>query len=292
MTAKKIEPLYLGIDTGGTFTDAVLLDTDMRLVAKAKALTTYDDLSRGISKALDNVLATSGAERHHIGLASLSTTLATNALVEGVGARTGLVMIGFTPADANRAGLLSALGQDPIIYCEGGHDGQGRAKPLNLAPLEAWLQGEGRNVDAYAIASCFAVRNPEHELAAKAYIEQSTQKTATLSHELSAKLGGPKRALTTLLNARLVPMIDALLNAMDQALKARHIQAPLMIVRGDGALISEAFARSRPIETILSGPGGQSFWGKPPYAESKCDNIRYWWHDHRCCHIGRRYAAH
>ncbi|RUX40564.1 hydantoinase/oxoprolinase family protein, partial [Mesorhizobium sp. M7A.F.Ca.CA.002.09.1.1] len=76
----------------------------------------------------------------------------------------------------------------------------------------------------------------------------------TSSHELSAKLGGPRRALTTLLNARLISMIDRLVAATEGFLEARNIAAPLMVVRGDGALVSAAFARQRPIETILSGP--------------------------------------
>lgn len=251
--------LYLGIDTGGTFTDAVLLDGSMTLIAKAKALTTYDDLSRGIIQAIDKVLEQANVKGTEISLASLSTTLATNALVEGVGARTGLVMIGFSPADAERAGLREALGQDPVIYCQGGHNGQGKPAPLDLSPLETWLDTEGHHVDGYAIAACFAVRNPEHENAAKALIEAKTGRTATCSHELSAKLGGPRRALTTVLNARLVPMIAALLDSMGEALSSRSITAPLMIVRGDGALISDDFARSRPIETILSGPAASLF---------------------------------
>ena len=108
--------LYLGIDTGGTFTDAVLLNDNMQLIAKAKALTSYDDLSRGIVEAIDHVLKAAGAVGAHISLVSLSTTLATNALVEGVGARTGLVMIGFTPQDAERAGLRDASGKTPLFF--------------------------------------------------------------------------------------------------------------------------------------------------------------------------------
>jgi N-methylhydantoinase A/oxoprolinase/acetone carboxylase beta subunit len=76
----------------------------------------------------------------------------------------------------------------------------------------------------------------------------------TASHELSAKLGGPRRALTTLLNARLISMIDRLVAATEGFLEKRGIEAPLMVVRGDGALVSASFARARPIETILSGP--------------------------------------
>ncbi len=77
---------------------------------------------------------------------------------------------------------------------------------------------------------------------------------ATASHQLTSKLGGPRRALTTLLNARLISMIDRLIEATEGFLASRSIEAPLMVVRGDGALVSAAFARERPIETILSGP--------------------------------------
>ncbi|TIO11576.1 MAG: hydantoinase/oxoprolinase family protein, partial [Mesorhizobium sp.] len=85
-------------------------------------------------------------------------------------------------------------------------------------------------------------------------IREKTGLPVTASHELSAKLGGPRRALTTLLNARLISMIDRLVAATEGFLAARGIAAPLMVVRGDGALVSAAFARQRPIETILSGP--------------------------------------
>src|SRR5690606_27024689 len=85
-------------------------------------------------------------------------------------------------------------------------------------------------------------------------IRARTGLPVTMSHELSAKLGGPRRALTTLLNARLVSLIDRLIAATETFLADRGIAAPLMVVRGDGALVSAGFARQRPIETILSGP--------------------------------------
>src|SRR4029077_10138465 len=96
--------------------------------------------------------------------------------------------------------------------------------------------------------------NPAHENAARALIRQKTGLPVTASHELSAKLGGPRRALTTLLNARLIAMIDRLVAATEGFLQQRGIGAPLMVVRGDGALGAAAFARQPPIETILPGP--------------------------------------
>lgn len=248
--------LFLGIDTGGTFTDAVLNDpAARRVLAKAKSLTTRHDLAIGISGAIGGLFAAGALDVSRIGLVSLSTTLATNALVEGQGTPAALVMIGFTQSDLERGGLGSAIGASPVILCPGGHDGHGRASPLDLAPLSAFLEtAQAKAAHGFAIASVFAVRNPEHELAARAMVREKTGLPVTMSHELSARLNGPKRALTTLLNARLVPMIAGLIAAVERTLAARGIAAPLMVVRGDGSLVTAAFARERPVETILSGP--------------------------------------
>ncbi len=257
---KTSSPLFLGIDTGGTYTDAVLWAEGSaaspagKVVAKAKALTTRHDLAVGISGAVDRVLAEAGVDPAAIKLASMSTTLATNALVEGQGGRAALVMIGFSEADLDRDGLRAALGSDPVIFCPGGHDVHGRAAELDLAALEAALPELGRSVSGFAVCAYFATRNPAHEIAARDLIRAATGLPVTASHELSSKLGGPRRALTTLLNARLIAMIDRLVAATEGFLAARDIACPLMVVRGDGALVSAAFARARPIETILSGP--------------------------------------
>lgn len=249
--------LLLGIDTGGTYTDAVLLDDSaQRILATAKALTSRPDLSIGIGGALDAVLAQApGVAAGDIALVSLSTTLATNALVEGQGTRAALVLIGFEAAERSRAGLTEALGDDPLIAVAGGHGHAGtEAAPLDLAALEAALATLPAGIAAVAVAGQFATRNPAHEIAARALIRARTGLPVTCSHELSAALNGPKRALTALLNARLVAMIDRLITACERHMAARGIAAPLMVVRGDGALVSAALVRERPIETILSGP--------------------------------------
>ncbi|MER8396198.1 hydantoinase/oxoprolinase family protein [Mesorhizobium sp. M1340] len=254
----KPKPLFLGIDTGGTYTDAVLWSETGspkgKVLAKAKALTTRNDLAVGISGAVDAVLEKAGTDPASIKLVSMSTTLATNALVEGQGGRVALIMIGFSEADLARDGLKTALGTDPVLFCPGGHDVHGNAAKLDLSGLEAALPELAGSVSGFAVCAYFATRNPAHELAARDLIREKTGLPVTASHELSAKLGGPRRALTTLLNARLISMIDRLVAATEGFLAARKIVAPLMVVRGDGALVSAAFARQRPIETILSGP--------------------------------------
>ncbi|MFQ5566062.1 MAG: hydantoinase/oxoprolinase N-terminal domain-containing protein [Paracoccaceae bacterium] len=251
--------VLLGVDTGGTYTDAVLLDEALvddgpaSVIAKAKRLTTRDDLSRGIGAAIDAAMEAVGVGPERIAMVSLSTTLATNALVEGQGGRVGLVMIGFDPADALRAGLAEALGRDPMIMLQGGHGPMGdEVAPPDLGALETWLAGT--DVEGYAVCAYFAVRNPAHEIAARDLIRAATGRPVTCSHELSARVGGPKRGLTALLNARLIGLIDQLIASAGRIMAERGIDAPLMVVRGDGALVSAGFARLRPIETILSGP--------------------------------------
>ncbi|KQY25884.1 hydantoinase/oxoprolinase N-terminal domain-containing protein [Rhizobium sp. Root482] len=246
--------LLLGIDTGGTYTDAVLFSETAGVVARSKALTTRHDLSVGIAGAVDAVLDQAGASASAIGLVSLSTTLATNALVEGQGGRAGLVMIGFSPEDLKRDGLQDALGSDPVIFLPGGHNVHGGETLLDMTALDQALPQLAKEVSSFAVAGYFAVRNPAHEERVRDRIREISHLPVTCSHELSSKLGGPRRALTTLLNARLVSMIDRLIGACEGFLQSRGIDVPIMVVRGDGALISAAQARLRPIETILSGP--------------------------------------
>jgi len=246
--------IFLGVDTGGTYTDAVLLDSEAEVVlGSAKSLTTRNDLSLGIGRAVDAALEAASLKPQAVAMVSLSTTLATNALVEGQGGRVALVFIGFDAADLGRGGLTEALNGDPVIMLAGGHSHAGQqTDPLDTAALEAALATT--EAAGFAVAARFATRNPAHEIAARDLIRRVTGRPVTCSHELSANLNGPKRALTAVLNARLIGMIDRLVAACECHLARAGITAPLMVVRGDGALISANVVRERPIETILSGP--------------------------------------
>ena len=244
----------LGVDTGGTYTDAVSLEDEERVIAFSKALTTHSDLSLGIGSAIQIAVKQRNTAPEKISLVSLSTTLATNALVEGQGDRVALVMIGFQDSDLEKHSIFDALKGDPFLVIEGGHNYAGFEKsPLAKNKLSRWVS-KIKGVSAYAVCSQFAVRNPEHELEAAEIIRKLTDKPVSLSHQISAKLNGPKRALTAVLNARLIALIDLLIVKAEHVIKSLGILAPLMVVRGDGALISAAQAREKPIETILSGP--------------------------------------
>ncbi len=246
----------LGVDTGGTYTDAVVLDEgEDRVIASAKSLTTRPDLALGVGRAIDAAIEKAGVKPTDVAMVSLSTTLATNALVEGQGGRVALIFIGFEEAELSRAGLLEAMKGDPVVFLPGGHNHAGmEAVPLDLAQLEAEVTRLAPEVTGFAVAAAFATRNPAHENAARDLIRRLAHRPVTCSHELSAGLNGPRRALTAVLNARLIGMIDSLITACEAHMTTLGINAPLMVVRGDGALVSASLARERPIETILSGP--------------------------------------
>jgi N-methylhydantoinase A/oxoprolinase/acetone carboxylase beta subunit len=242
----------LGIDTGGTFTDAVLLDTARQVVAAVKSLTTPFDLSQGIGHALDGLPVDMLAA---VDMVSLSTTLTTNSVVEGKGAPVCVLLAGYDAAQIKASGLVELLGMDAIVSLPGGHDAGGVA----LMPIDESLSCEAiarqaPRVSAFAISASFGVRNPAHELQLRALVERLCDKPVTCGHELASSLGAPRRALTVALNARMVSHVAALIAAVRQTLDRHRVDAPLMMVQGDGTLVNVARALKRPVATVLSGP--------------------------------------
>lgn len=235
----------LGIDTGGTYTDGVLLDFERKkVVVKAKAFTTPHDLSIGIKECIDKL---GTIDSKQIKMVSLSTTLATNAIVEGRGGKVGLILIGYRPTGKFPAHMISMVA--------GGHDGFGMAKcELDKEELaKAILQMKGE-VDTLAISGIFSINNPDHENQARELVRSKWDVPIICAHELSSSIGLYERTVTACLNAKLLPTIADLLVAIKGVLNWSKIEAPIMVVKGDGSLISEQKALERPIETILSGP--------------------------------------
>ena len=250
-------PILLGLDTGGTYTDAVLFDPAKGVLAAAKSLTTKHDLAIGLKGAMDGVLAhlPDGTKAAEIALVSMSTTLATNAIVEAHGAPICLILLGYDVKALERAGLKQALGTDPVIFVAGGHKPSGDEQaPLDIEAVRQAIQTYAPKVAAFAISGYFSVRNPGHEIAVRQMIRDLTDKPVTCGHELTSKLDAPRRALTVALNARLIPQLQQLIRAVSGLLADKGIQAPLMVVKGDGSLIDQQVALSCPVETILSGP--------------------------------------
>ncbi|CAA7601026.1 Hydantoinase/oxoprolinase N-terminal region [Acididesulfobacillus acetoxydans] len=238
-------PLALGIDTGGTYTDGVLLELKMgKVQAKAKSFTTHEDLTLGIRACIDKLGL---ADWKEVALVSLSTTLATNAIVEGRGCRVGLILIGHEPSGELPAQEVAMVG--------GGHDIKGNPQaPLDLGALLRAIRNLQGKVDTLAISGFLSIRNPEHELQAWREVRKVWRIPVVCAHQLTTALGFHERTVTACLNARLLPIVAELLTALRAVLSEKDIEAPVMVVKGDGSLMSEAMAREKPIETILSGP--------------------------------------
>jgi N-methylhydantoinase A/oxoprolinase/acetone carboxylase beta subunit len=248
--------IWIGVDTGGTYTDAVALDAQRRVVASAKALTTHWDLSLGLAGAIRAVLGKlpEDAPREHIALVSVSTTLATNAVIEKRFSQICTLLIGFDAQMVERSGIKRA-GGGVVVRVRGGHDATGEeAEPLDEAAIDTAVGEFGAQVEAFAVAAMFSVRNPAHEQRARERIRATCAKPVTCSHELSSQLDAPKRALTAALNARLTPQIAHLLDALGRVLEREGIRAPVMVVKGDGTLMKAEVALEYPVETVLSGP--------------------------------------
>ena len=243
---------FLGIDTGGTFTDAVLLDDAKQVIAAAKSLTTRFDLALGIGGALDK-LPQEALKR--VALVSLSTTLTTNSVVEGKGSPVCVLLAGYDAAQIKASGMLELLGADAIVSLPGGHDAGGNAiTALDEEASKTAILKQASRVSAFAISASFAVRNPAHELQLRAWVKELTDKPVTCGHELASSLGAPRRAMTVALNARMISHVKALIDSVTRTLHVRKIDAPLMIVKGDGTLINAQSALDRPVGTVLSGP--------------------------------------
>jgi N-methylhydantoinase A/oxoprolinase/acetone carboxylase beta subunit len=247
-------PVYLGIDTGGTYTDAVIFDPERGVLASAKSLTTRQDLSVGVAGAV-MALEDSLAAIPRIDMVSLSTTLATNAIVEGHGSPVCLVLIGQDVDVLSRFGLREALGQDPVAHVSGGHTYQGiQREALDEAAVRSAGRAYKGHVAAFAVVGHFGVLDPAHELRAAAILREETGLPVTCSHELTSRLNAPRRAITCILNGRLIPLIDQLIGAVQEMLAGRGILAPLMVVQADGSVVNAEWARLRPVQSILSGP--------------------------------------
>lgn len=248
--------IRLGIDTGGTFTDAVVVDTNtMDVLASSKSLTTKGDLTRCISTALD-LLPHDALAR--VEQAALSTTLATNACVEGKGGRAKLIIVGTTDEILRR---VDAQGKFGIPYNDvlavdyvGSYDGKDVTIP-DWAALYAVKPAFFDDADSFGIASLYALNNGAIvEKSGAAFLREKFGKLVVEATTVAAEPNVIGRGATALLNARLVPVIEEFLDAIDAVFKQRGLNVPVSIVRSDGSLMSEELARTRPVETILSGP--------------------------------------
>lgn len=235
----------LGIDTGGTYTDGVIVDSEAReVLAKAKVLTTRDNLVIGI----DECISALGFERQdEIIQVSISTTLATNSIVEGKGSTVGLLYMGEELEDNVPAKICRKVA--------GKLDIRGNVtEPVDTDEVKAVLESMKGQIEALAVSGYASVRNPDQELAIMELAGEILNVPVVCGHQLTSALGFQQRTITAVLNSKLIPVINDLLISIDTVMAKHHISAPVMVVKGDGSLMTVDMARTRPVETILSGP--------------------------------------
>ncbi len=239
----------LGIDAGGTYTDAVLWDLRAaRLLAKAKSLTTYHDLVEGIRGALGQLPADL---LQRVEITSLSTTLATNSIVEGRGHRVGLIVL------APWEWFATDIGHAPYEYLPASVDIMGEV--LEELDEDACRKAVDRLIEqehcaALVVAGYCTIRNPAQANRVREIIRERAKVPVICAHEVSRRLNGIQCAQTAVTNARLLPVIEHLLDSVHRALGDFSVPGKLTVVKGDGTPVDESIARARPIETILSGP--------------------------------------
>jgi len=251
----------IGIDTGGTFTDGVLMQYGSRkVVSAAKSLTTREDLKIGVIKVLQKLHL---KEEYSIKLVGISSTLATNSVAEGKARKVGLLLIGYDQDLVEGYGLSEKLSAEDVYYFQGGHDAQGaELASLDEAGIEAWIRERRTDFDAIAVSSYFSPLNAEHEEKAFQIIRKYASVPVVMGHQLSTKLDSIKRAATASINASLVAVMHDFIQAVRNSLAELGIQAPLMIVRGDGTLMPYTDAIEKPVETVLSGPAASAIGGR------------------------------
>ena len=252
----------IGIDTGGTYTDAVIYQFETKQVlSSAKALTTKNDLSVGIVNALKKL---DRALLPQAEVAALSTTLATNACVEGKGGRAKLLFLGLDDDTLRRVGGKYGLdGSDEVHAYPGAGSFDGQVLPSPdweriTAEAKEWLA----DADGLGIVELYAMNNGAvAEREARERLGVLRDLPTVCSSELFSGLNSVQRGSGTLLNAKLVPIIREFLNAVTRAFRELGITAPVVVVRSDGSLMSESFSRLRPVETILCGPAASVLGG-------------------------------
>ena len=258
--------IRLGIDTGGTFTDAVVVELGD---GAPSVLTTKGDLTRGIVSALD-ALPFDLVKRAQA--AAISTTLATNACVENKGGRARLIIVGTTDEVLHRVDAQNKFGIPysdvlPVKFV-GSYAGDDVQIP-DWEQLYADNPSFFDEADSFGIASLYALNNGAVvEKEGAAWLRERFGKVVVEAITVAAEPNVIARGATALLNARLVPVIGDFLDAIKRAFAQRGLQIPVSIVRSDGTLMSEDLARLRPVETILSGPaasvtGAQVLAGAP-----------------------------
>lgn len=238
--------MLLGIDVGGTFTDAVIVASG-KIVSSSKAPTTHHDLLEGVLHALDKVLPS--IDKAQLVRVALSTTIVTNALIEERTDKVGLCLIPGPGLDIGKV-----VPEEPFIL-SGYIDHRGRvAKELNKDEVLAACR-HFSDCDVFAVAGKFAVRNPKHENLVTTWInEVAKPRNITTGSAVAGSLNFWRRANSAYYNAAVWRQFSNFATAIEGALRIRGIDAPVFILKADGGTMPLFTAKDQPVEAIFTGP--------------------------------------
>ena len=225
-----------------------------KILGASKALTTKEDLSIGILKALDALPVHLLKQSDII---SLSTTLATNACVEDKGGVAALIFFGGDSKVIEKYGYEYGLPPVDEIYLQESYTtfSGGFEKEPDWERFRSSVGKGFQDLDGIGIIEKYAMKNSGVvEKKAREIFNQTHKTPVVCGHELCNELNSLRRGAGTLLNARLFPVIQSFIRAIKTAMEKRGVDAPVYIVRSDGTLMSDRYANIRPVETLLCGP--------------------------------------
>lgn len=266
--------MRLGVDVGGTFTDLLMHDSRTGRVYQAKTPSTPEDQSIGVANGVRLICEKAGIRPEDIDLVLHGTTVATNAVLEGKGARVGLLvtqgfeytlhlakswtpgpLFGWIVMDKPEplASLADTRGIPERI------DARGRIlRPLDEEEATRLIDDLcGSGIEALTISLMHSYANPVHEQRLRAIVQQRHPHVpVSLSSEILPEFREYDRAITTVMNDYVRPIMTRYLSRIEDRLAAERVRARLHIVRSDGGLMSARAAADRPVHTVLSGPAG------------------------------------
>jgi len=239
--------MLLGIDVGGTHTDAVVM-SQQGIAAAAKVVTIHENLLHSVQMALEQVLQSVSPEQ--IRNINLSTTLTTNAIIEQQLDPVGMFVASGPGIDPGQYQI-----GDYYFPCQGSIDHRGvERSPLTETQVEDHLQKcKADNVRCYAAVTKFSPRNPVHEQLLTKKLEPHAD-FITVGHQLSGRLNFPRRIATAYYNSAVSKPFNRFADAIENSLKKLSIQAPINILKADGGTMPFSVSRRLPVESILSGP--------------------------------------
>ncbi len=239
--------LYLGLDVGGTHTDAVLVG-DKGIVSHYKAVTDHANLLLSVRKAIEEI--TRDIDKNKIRRINLSTTLSTNAIVEDKLEQVCVI-------------ISSGPGIDPENFTigksfnmiDGSIDHRGKVIKGLDAKIIARIGAEAakKKIKTFAAVTKFSTRNPDHENEIAEGIKASFD-FITLGHKLSGQLSFPRRIVTAYFNSAVWRLYNSFADAISKGLGELGISAEVNVLKADGGTMPFARSRDIPVESILSGP--------------------------------------